>query len=270
LDGDCVVRLVYLDEAGIGDIAKERQVVVTGAIIDADKQWKRLEEYYRTLAEEVFPSEDTYRFVFHAKDIWHGSGAFDGNKFSRRDRQIILRRLAQVPTLFQIPIACAAVDRVAFSQQRSFIEASRKVRNKERTARLLTHAYAFVSTVHAVDYWMQRYASVDEVAMLIAEDTAQVKSTFERLHEAYTLSSENEDDESFRTQKIVDSVHFAKKRDSILLQMADHCAFILGRTLAGHADMAELYKMIKPQLRDEVGQDKKYSMLFPASHLDPV
>ena len=42
LEGNRVVRLVYLDEAGIGDIAKEPHIVVTAAIIDADKQWKRL------------------------------------------------------------------------------------------------------------------------------------------------------------------------------------------------------------------------------------
>src|SRR5271169_2922030 len=95
LEGDSVVRLVYLDEAGIGDIAREPHIVVTGAIIDADKQWKRLEEYYRILAHDIFPREELFNFVFHAKDIWHGSGPFDRKRFSRRDRLTILKRLAQ-------------------------------------------------------------------------------------------------------------------------------------------------------------------------------
>jgi hypothetical protein len=179
LEGTRIVRLVYLDEAGIGDIAKEPHIVVTAAIIDADKQWKRLEEYYRNLAQDIFPDEDTYRFVFHAKDVWHGGGAFNRKRFSRPERLWILRRLAQVPSLFQIPIACAAVDRTAFATQQAFVEAASKSRNKDQAARLLAHSYAFVSTVQAVDYWMQRHASVVEVAMLISEDTAQVKSIFE-------------------------------------------------------------------------------------------
>ena len=81
------------------------------------------------------------------------------------------------------------------------------------------------------------------------------------------LASDDPNDEFFRAQKIVDSVHFAKKQNSILLQMADHCAFILRRTLAGHSDTVDLYNLIKPQLREELGSPKKYSMVVPVSHL---
>jgi len=244
--------------------------VVTGAIIDADKQWKRLEEYYRILAHDIFPHEELFNFVFHAKDIWHGSGPFDRKRFSRRDRLTILKRLAQVPALFQIPIACAAIDRVAFTQQESYIERSRNSRHPQQAARLLVHAYAFVRTVHAIDYWMQHHAASNEVAMLIAEDTAQVRSVFEMFHLAYTYKGDDIDELIVRAKSIVDNVHFAKKQTSILLQMADHCAFILRRRLSGHADVAELYNLIRPQLREECGPEKRYDMVVPISHLAPV
>ena len=176
------MRLVYLDEAGIGDIAKEPYLIVTGAIIDADRQWKELEAYYRALARDVFPNEPVDRFVFHAKDIFHGAGHFNRENFSRHERMRILRRLAQVPAMFSIPIAVSAVDRIKDFEMFLAAPDSRNNKHPEKTARLMSHSMAFVHTVQIVDHWMQQHAATNEVAMLIAEDTAQVKEIFGMFH----------------------------------------------------------------------------------------
>jgi hypothetical protein len=226
------MRLVYLDEAGIGDIVREPRLIVTGAIIDADRQWKELEAYYRALAQDIFPNEPLDRFVFHAKDVFHGAGYFRREKFSRHDRMRILKRLAQVPAIFSIPIAVTAIDRAKLREE--LLGAGRNLSangNPEKSVRVLSHSMAFVRTVHKVDYWMRRHAAPNEVAMLIAEDTAQVKEAFGMLHQAYTYRTyveDVEDELQFRAESIVDNVHFATKSQSILLQIADHAAFIVG------------------------------------------
>ena len=50
IDGDSLVRMVYLDESGIS--IKERFTVVAGVIINADQQWKVVEKYVQELIEE--------------------------------------------------------------------------------------------------------------------------------------------------------------------------------------------------------------------------
>jgi hypothetical protein len=191
------MRLVYLDEAGIGDIVREPHLIVTGAIIDADRQWKELEAYYRALAQDIFPNEPLDRFVFHAKDVFHGAGYFRRENFSRHDRMRILKRLAQVPAMFSIPLAVTAIDRAKHREElfatREEIVAARNLSDTvtperlERSVRLLSHSLAFVLTVHKVDYWMRRHAAPNEVAMLIAEDTAQVKEAFRMFHQAILI-----------------------------------------------------------------------------------
>src|ERR1700722_7908440 len=76
-----IVRLVYLDEAGVSNPAQEPVLVVAGVIVNPDRQWKELEAYFRDLAHTLFPDDDPYRFVFHAKDIFHGSGPFNRSRW---------------------------------------------------------------------------------------------------------------------------------------------------------------------------------------------
>jgi hypothetical protein len=51
--------------------------------------------------------------------------------------------------------------------------------------RALTHAAAFFSAVRRIENWMLENTK-NEVAMLIAEDTDEVKETIHYLHQAYT------------------------------------------------------------------------------------
>jgi len=92
-------------------------------------------------------------------------------------------------------------------------------------------------------------------------------------HQAYTSlmdPADVEDELHFRAESIVDNVHFATKSQSTLLQIADHAAFIVRRRLSNHADVAELYNLIGPQLRQESGAEKSYALHVPVSYLKPV
>jgi Protein of unknown function (DUF3800) len=249
------VKLVYIDEAGISSFAHEPHLVVAAVIINPDTQWRNLERYYSDLAEELFPepdystveyyNRDLYRFVFHAKDIWHGSGAFPRKNWSKSERLKVLARLAQVPRLFNLRVAVGIVDREQY--KKAILKEIPK--SKPANIQIMTHVFAFVAAVQDVDLELSKNAP-DEVAILIAEDTQKVKSTIKWIHEGYTYPFDDGEDETdgFSTKRIVDTVHFAKKQDSLLLQVADHCAFIVKRKAMKCAEISPFFAQIKPQL----------------------
>jgi len=264
------VQLVYLDEAGISNTAHEPYVVVAGVIVNADKKWKELERHFLALTEELMPDYVPFygrQLIFHAKDIWHGTGLFDRQKWPLAKRLAILGRLAEVPAQFRLPIVIGYVNRVKYA-------AYCKERQPETTQKhqdTWTHIESFLNAVRRVEKWMQTNAA-DEVAMLIAEDADNVKKYIGALHSSYTDRSPEKpqgDDEiqaiigpvrrstpsmfwqgpePFRSQYIVDAVHFAKKESSLLLQIADHCAFFAKRKLMKCQHVSPLYAKIAPQI----------------------
>ena len=82
---DITVRLVYFDEAGIGDVAKEPFAVVAGVIVEGDKQWRAVEAHLRTLVEQYVQPNDQAGFIFHAKDIHHGARKMPRDRYASID-----------------------------------------------------------------------------------------------------------------------------------------------------------------------------------------
>lgn len=73
--GQELVRLVYLDEAGIS--LNEPGLCVAGVLVHADDQARLVENMLNEVANRHIPEADRVGFVFHASDIFHGSGYFD-------------------------------------------------------------------------------------------------------------------------------------------------------------------------------------------------
>jgi hypothetical protein len=238
LAGDGLVRITYLDEAGIGKIEQDPILVVAGVILDPDLRWKEVDAYFRSLACDLFPDDDPYEFIFHAKDVWHGSGPFDRARWPRRERLKVMYRLAQVPQLFDLPVVFGAVNREI---ARDHLGAG----FPERAARVFSHCRAFVEAIRRVEYWMENQAP-NETTMLIVEDTDDLKSALQPLHKGYTAPDAYPD--TFHAPHVVDAVVFAKKRESILLQVADHCAFMARYNLMGKTEIDPFFDLIAPKI----------------------
>lgn len=251
------MRLVYLDEAGISNPAQESHLVVAGVMVSPDRQWNNLENYFRELHISIFPenADEIGSFIFHAKDIWHGSGAFDRERFPRKERMRILMQLAQVPRLFQLPVFIGAIDRVPAHAE----ILAENPQMTDKSVHHLIHMMAFINAVQGVEYWMNKN-SPDEVAMLIAEDSPLVKSTMKNLHGAYADRSYTDSTDAFTAPHVIDTIHFAMKDESVLLQIADHCAFIAKRHIMGKTDVGELFEAIKPSI--EVGRKEANGFLM--------
>ncbi len=61
------MRLAYLDESGTGKIEHEPYAVVAGVIVNADRQYKAIEQYLAAMADQYLPLRTTDA-VFHARE----------------------------------------------------------------------------------------------------------------------------------------------------------------------------------------------------------
>lgn len=243
LHGDRLVKFVYLDEAGIGSLRKEPHVVVAGVVVHADHEWRAVEGYLRHLADKYALKEKRGSFVFHATDIFHGVGDFPREKYDRECRNIILDELSDVFDKFQLPVVASAVDRAALAERFPDVDSERI-----KQASLLL---ASIHTTFAVECAMRHFAEEGEVALLVYENNDQYRKRI-RGAQNYISNPENFADFSegrlVPLNRIVDTAHFAEKTDTSILQIADLCAFVIRRRLAGLPGTDRFYEKIKSHI----------------------
>lgn len=241
------MRLAYLDEAGISKRDQEPYLVVAGVIIDGDGNWQAIERHLKSLVRRHVPEQERYGFVFHAKDVHHGSGHFDRARWSRERRVALMQELVGIPARFHVPVVVGVSDRGHIAAE----AAKRNIGATERQVTAWAYAEAYLQCVRDIDRWMERETR-GEVVMVVAEDTPQVKAGIKELH----LGLRQDDDtywteqghDVFSTRHVVDTVHFAEKPDCALLQVADVCAFVLKRAVMKKGDAGHLFNVLSPQL----------------------
>jgi len=110
------------------------------------------------------------------------------------------------------------------------------------------------------DWWMRYKGRSREVAMVIAEDNQDVKSALRRM-QAYAHSPDRPDlllpgwERYLPFRKIIDTVHYAGKGESALLQLADVCTFVIKRRL-----MADKLK---------IGEGERFYATLRPAHYQP-
>jgi hypothetical protein len=79
--------------------------------------------------------------------------------------------------------------------------------------------------------------------MIIAEGTPHVKKALKTLHSTYTdrFAKLGTGGKVFHATRIIETVHFAAKADSMPLQVADACAFIVKRHLMEKEDAGSFF-----------------------------
>jgi hypothetical protein len=251
LIGERAVRITCLDEAGVSNPEQEPYLVVAGVMIEPDRRYGPLDMRLRSLAEEYLPAdllEQTraagHPFVFQAKHVWHGEGAFprdDEINWYLGRRMKVFNELSKIPEKFSLNIVWAALDRQAFLAA-----------NKDRPAKDLEgmlHAGAYFHVMRKVDSWMIENAP-REYTLIFAEDRPEVRSYIEMVHAMSTDRSldENAHPNAFGSTHIAEPVAFVKKHRSAVLQVADHCAFIIKRKLRGCKHIQKYYANIEPMI----------------------
>lgn len=243
------MRLIYLDEAGTSHPGQEPFLVVAGVVVHGDEQWKLIEDDLTNLVAETIPEPDRDGFVFHALELFNGGRYFTREKWPREIRWEILSRLIGIIIKHRIPIVCGFVDRNRYAGKIDEFLAPERV--GDRLKRQIIHGAAYTTCAMRAEKWMQQYAA-NEVAMFIAEDNPQIRRYIKTLHrllrDPHQAIFQIDDDRVRPLTKTIDTIHFVEKNETSIMQLADVCAFVLRRRLAGKEDANQFLEPITRNL----------------------
>jgi len=226
------MRLVYLDESGTS--TNETVTVVAGVIVDPDKQWKAVEAYVDELIQEYVPEKDRAGFVFHATDLFHGSKIFNPRTYPPARRFEALKKLIGIPATFRLPIVFGFQDKTMLPGL--FKAHPRHSKRVLAIHQALTYSYCVI----AAERFMRDYAEPHELATLTVENNDSTQSAVKKIHNhlkgrqldrVEVTHLREVGGEYLPIRNIIDCINFASKDEAILLQLADACAFMLGRIL---------------------------------------
>jgi hypothetical protein len=218
LAGDRILKTVYVDEAGTSQ--NDPVLVVVGAIIDADRQAVQIEEYLASIKAKYILAEDRSKVIFHAKDLYNGGKCFDRQKYSCETRMQIFREILAIFPAFGIPLSVSYI-----------------IDPEGKNHPDIKHGLAYMLCISRVEEYMQTEGQENEIAMLIAEDGASAKKYVKDAQRIFRDPSDEMMNSIFKkllpVRHIRETVYFAGKEDSPLLQVADAYAFSIRRHLAG-------------------------------------
>jgi hypothetical protein len=99
-----LVRIIYSDEAGIGDEVVEPILVVAAVMIDGDHQWPVIDFVIQGILDKYVPAERRDSFEFKASRLF--------GQLSKGSNEVILREFLRIIETFQLPVLWGAIDRV--------------------------------------------------------------------------------------------------------------------------------------------------------------
>lgn len=239
LEGNRIVHLVYMDEAGIS--RDEPHLVVSGVMVDADKKLVAVERHIEKLVNRYIPEDHRDGFVFHATELFNGGGKL----FKRSDpnwpierRLEIADELSKAIKKFALPLVFGHVEKKEFFPK---LEAPPTWGAHDFT--LAGHVVAFMSAAMQVEMWMRQNTN-GEVCLLIIENTesarkliTETQTTYQSpaaLRKLYQGEIPKEDAQYFPFRRIKQSPLFEPKAPSSVLQLADFAAYVFKKLLVGN------------------------------------
>jgi hypothetical protein len=237
-------HFVYLDEAGVANPENDPHVVVLGAIIHGDKQWKKIERHLASLVQKHIRPEHRTDFYFHAKELRYGSKRIPRDSYSRQQQDEIFRDICSIPLSFGVPLICAYVDRAAT-----------RLRHPNDSIRQLTEnaqVGASLCCAVGVERFMRHTTPSEEMAIMVFENTDKIRKTIKQLQNLFrkpealdgAIALGFDLQSVLPLSRIGDAPFFAEKTDASMLQVADFCAFATKRHLAGQ-DSDKYFECIK-------------------------
>jgi hypothetical protein len=250
LDGESLVRRVYCDESGTSG---QGILVAASVIVHGDTQWKPVEDYIGGLINKYVAEDDRLGFVFHATELFSGTGIFKNHeKYPLAHRIEALKEILSIPSKFRLPVVFGFIRREQSPPDQST--------QSHRESIATDHALAFCHCAIATEKFMRKYAAPHELAEMIVEDNTETKKSVDLMlnilrssHPAVSgyqkgVCVQHQLDTDFLPiTKISESVSWKGKSGARLLQVADACAFIIRQYLEDRPDIAELLKAFVPR-----------------------
>jgi hypothetical protein len=233
------MRFIYTDEAGIA--ANEPVTVVVGIIVNADTQWvPTVGRIFEVL--KMVPEKFRDEFVFHATSIW-ADHKYRPN-WSFEARLEFLKRMMSIPRESGLPITYGMFYRDGT------INPDVNLTELKMTREQYQHVHAFEACMASADDYINTYAAVNEISVIVAEDIPEMR---QRLREAtiqlrtggLTIKkalvtrqvqgktvSTSARPAAMQIRRVVDDIHFSPKVSALILWVADAVAYGLRRYYA--------------------------------------
>jgi hypothetical protein len=238
------VRFVFLDEGGISK-PSDPHIVVSGAMVHADSQYKKVEQYLQDLADEFCLPQDRHGFYFHASELSWGSEEFRA-RYDKSKRLFFLRSLCDIPRRFSLPVFMHSVRRSRIVEKNPELNSHDQI-----ITRGLLHASA--GNASYIEKYM-RMKFPDEVALLVYEQNGKKSDEVRDYHNIFRTPGLREyvantpDSNMVEFTKIIDTAHFARKEDNSLLQIADAAIHVFTRKLRGSEVDQRCFQSLLKQL----------------------
>jgi hypothetical protein len=238
-----LVYIAYLDDSGstgnhVDDPESPFQVVT--AVIIRDASFRAVEKM-RTLTtddlEALVPKDEWRSFEFKATQVYGWQKPFDA--LGRDKCRQIFSLALSVVQVCQLPVVYGAVDKA-----------------KHRAGPYANHRpidVAFRFCAAGVEKWLRQNGN-DDIALLISDDTSDVKekesikTAFRQLRKKLRFRGGLDGMDPGPLQHMVDDIYFGDSKDSLGIQIADMCGFIIRRHLSGKTDSEYLYDQIKDDI----------------------
>jgi hypothetical protein len=244
LSGNNLTHFVYLDEAGIN--AGDPIAVVAGVCVDADRQLMNVQRHMLEIANVMIPKPWPEPMAISAKALFHGSKPFeDEQKWPREKRFEILHAILRVPKLERLTVVMGWCRNIP----------EEDIGKTGREAMSERHGRAFTVCAIVTEQFMRTEMKPRKLATMILENQTDTKSAIRSMQRImrtrYILDSLSTEYHRFLPlTRIVEDPLFVEKEASLVLPVADACAFALARYLSkrSHADalIAELLGPMKP------------------------
>ena len=242
------MRVLYLDEAGIGKMESDPIMVVAGVLIHADSQWMALANRLEEILRDATPLGAAVPSHLHAKDIFHGSREFDRRTWSDTIRFGLLAKIAALPVEFDVPVVWAHIDRKEWAQDRKA--------TGDSPAELLTDAYTIcaVTCLMKTEVYMRTQENRTEVASVVLEQNGSIQQRVPEMVQFMRNPGPETDnlmpgwERTIPLRHIIDAPAAQPKSASSILQLADYCAFALKRRLQSAAKSDKLVAPFAQQL----------------------
>jgi len=217
LPGFEIMRLIYA--GGSDTTTNDSLSVVCGIVVGTDQQWLALEDDIAALRQYI-PVPYRPNFVFRACDLLKTDGGkFDHETWPKEDRIRLLAQLVALPAKHQVPVAFGWCKNVHLD-----------VPGADSTPAI--HLAAYAHAVAACDSFIARTGPVKEIALLLLEDTQDMKETVGRMYEGlkrhdFVKSLGGTISKDLPLRRIKDAANFVSSDRAPFLQLAMVCGSVI-------------------------------------------
>lgn len=227
LEGNRWVRVLYLDESGIGNLRKDPYLCVAGVLIDADTQWMPISNDLAEIVAQATPEGVARPPFIHAKDVYHGSGAYHRDKWPAENRIDVIAGVSGIPAKYDVPVIWCAIDRREHAEQHP----------DDTPQQHLIDLYCIcvVTCLLQAEHYMRGLSDKSEVCSVVLEENREIQKRLPEIMDWIRNAEQHADAvepgllDIMPFRKIIDNPSSQPKSASSILQVADYCAFAIKR-----------------------------------------